>query len=167
MENSFLSYIMRLFTSRAFFLILNAIVVFFSVDGIYYFINEGLSGTDSFGPDGHLYINATFGGIAIILMALGVLMGLREDMMKMGGMSTCGRHEYLNDVAKNFGIGLLLCGLLMEIITILILLPNAVINTSGVEITLYSFAVFIDCISIIIGINFMRKYLISYFNKVM
>lgn len=82
-----------------------------------------------------------------MLMALGLLMGLREDMMKMGEIGVNVLQGYLNDLAKRFGVGLLLIGVFMEIITILILLPNAVINTSGVELLLYSVAVFINCVS--------------------
>lgn len=166
MGNSYFQFLMRTFTSRWIFLLLNAIVIFFSVDGIYYFFNEVLFGAGGMGPDGHPYSNATFGGIAIMLMALGVLMGLRAEMMKMGEINVNVLQGYLNDVANRFGVGLLIIGLFMEIITILILLPNAVINTSGVELFLYSVAVFINCVSIFIGLNFMRQYLATYFKKI-
>jgi hypothetical protein len=110
-------------------------------------------------------MSETLNGIAGTLVAMGVLLEERETMLKMGKLKERPVDVYLNEVAHHNGLGLLLIGLFMEIVTLLIGSPKTIVNTIGIEIYLFVFCFLLVVLSMIVEIDFLKDYTKSYFKK--
>ena len=110
-------------------------------------------------------MSETLNGIAGVLVAIGVLMEERETIQKMAKLNVRPVDEYLNEIAHHNGLGLLLIGLFMEIITLLIEAPKTIINTSGFEIYLFGFCFLLVIFSMLVEIDFVKDYIKSYFKQ--
>ena|SRR6185312_7451517 len=110
-------------------------------------------------------MSETLNGIAGVLVAIGVLLEERETIQKMAKINARPIDEYLNEVAHHNGLGLLLIGLFMEIITLLIEAPKTIINTGGFEIYLFGFCFLLVIFSMLIEIDLVKDYTKSFFKK--
>lgn len=110
-------------------------------------------------------MSETLNGIAGTLVAMGVLLEERGTIQKMAGVNPRPVDEYLNEVAHHNGLGLLLIGLFMEIVTLLIDSPKSVVNTDGIEIYLFGFCFLLVVLSMFVEIDFLKDYTRSYFRK--
>lgn len=104
-------------------------------------------------------------GLAGILVAAGVFMETRDTIRKMATPDQY--HETplehrLNEVAHQNGAGILLTGLLMEIGTLLIGLPNRVMNTKRFEREIYVACLVCTVLTLIILYDFVKDYLLTY-----
>lgn len=105
-------------------------------------------------------------GIATIFVALGVFYECREDIMeKILKCKLRPYDHYLNIVAYEDGIGLLVIGLFMEILTISIKTPNDILDTRSVEYILLIICMVLVVISIFIQFDLFKDYLKTYFTK--
>jgi hypothetical protein len=107
----------------------------------------------------------TLNSVAGLLVALGVLMECRATIQKMTKTKSNELEEYLNEVAEHNGIGLLLIGLFMEIATLMIYVPNKLIDTTGIEKYLFYSCFLFIIISMLVQIDLIKDYTISYFKK--
>lgn len=108
-------------------------------------------------------MSETLNGIAGVLVAIGVLLEERETIQKMANIEITEIDTHLNEVAHHNGLGLLLLGLFMEIITLLIEAPKSIINTGGLEIYLFGFCFLLVVLSMLIEIDFIKDYTKSFF----
>lgn len=109
----------------------------------------------------------TLNSVAGVLVALGVLMESRITIRKMTKAKKKNHdlEEYINEIAEHNGMGLLLLGLFMEIVTLMIYVPNKLIDTSGIELYLfYSCFVFLF-FSMLVELDLIIDYTKSYFKK--
>ena len=105
-------------------------------------------------------------GIATIFVALGVFYECREDIMeKILKCKLRSYDHYLNVVAFEDGIGLLVIGLFMEIVTISIKTPNDILDTRSVEYVLLVICMILVAISIFIQFDLFKDYFKTYFTK--
>jgi len=118
-------------------------------------------------PDAIDQMSDTLNSVAGVLVALGVLMECRMTIQKMTKKKIKDVHieEYLNEVAEHNGIGLLLLGLFMEIVTLMIYVPNKLIDTSGIELYLFYSCFFFLIVSMLVEIDLMKDYFKTYFWK--
>lgn len=108
-------------------------------------------------------ITKTLNGIATMFVALGVLLEERETILKMSKAKLIDNDPYLNCVAHENGLGLLLLGLFMEISTILIEVPNKICNTDHIEKWLFLGTVGMVILSILIMLDLVKDYVKTYF----
>ena len=156
--------ILSFITKRIVFMSLNIITFVFSfycLKGLFQFMHVFSSMSEQEIDQ----MSETLNGIAGVLVAIGVLLEERETIQKMANISTRPIDTHLNEVAHHNGLGLLLIGLFMEIITLLIEAPKTIINTSGVEIYLFGFCFLLVIFSMLIEIDFIKDYTKSYFKK--
>ena len=172
MNNKILFFLMNGIIGRWFFIFLNAITVFFSfycVKYIVYSIMDHLENshkeTPSFLRSMLHQIMPNTPHIEGVLISLGVLMESRETIVKMTKTKITPLQEHLNAVSEYCGMGLLLIGLFIEIFTVIIEVPNDLINTVGIENYLYSACVFFIALAAIIEIAFIKEFIKAYFNK--
>ncbi len=187
MNNKILFFLMNGIIGRWFFIFLNAITVFFSfycVKYIVYSIMDHLENSHKETPsflrsmlhqimhntphieaNGLDKVNITINSVGGVLISLGVLMESRETIVKMTKTKITPLQEHLNAVSEYCGMGLLLIGLFIEIFTVIIEVPNDLINTVGIENYLYSACVFFITLAAIIEIAFMKEFIKTYFNK--
>lgn len=109
----------------------------------------------------------TLNSVAGVLVALGVLMESRVTIQKMIKAKIKNEHlqEYINEIAEHNGMGLLLLGLFMEIVTLVIYVPNRLIDTSGVELYLFYSCFFFLIISMLVELDLIKDYIKTYFWK--
>jgi hypothetical protein len=109
----------------------------------------------------------TLNSVAGVLVALGVLMESRVTIQKMIKAKIKDEHlqEYINEIAEHNGMGLLLLGLFMEIVTLVIYVPNRLIDTSGVELYLFYSCFFFLIISMLVELDLIKDYIKTYFWK--
>jgi Flp pilus assembly pilin Flp len=120
------------------------------------------------GYAGHIYegVITALNGIATVFVALGVVYEERETILHKIAKSTPRPYDdYLNNVAHEDGLGLLVLGLFVEIMTISIETPNKFLDTSGVEYTLLLTSFGLIAISIIIQFDLLKDYAKTYFSN--
>ena len=165
MNNKILVFLMNGITGRWFFILMTLVAFIFDIYCAKYIITVIMHGGEEIGSHGFDEINTTLNGIGGVLIALGVLMESRITILKMTGRMIDELQEHLNESAEYCGMGLLLIGLLIEILAVIIEVPNTVVNTVGVEIYLYMGCIAMIAISLIIEYAFMKDYIKSYFRK--
>ena len=118
-------------------------------------------------PDAIDQMSDTLNSVAGVLVALGGLMECRMTIQKMTKIKIKdeGLQEYLNEVAEHNGIGLLLLGLFMEIVTLMIYVPNKLIDTTGIELYLFYSCFFFLFVSMLVELDLMKDYFKTYFWK--
>ncbi len=112
------------------------------------------------------HMNEMIDSIAGVFVAIGVLMEERETIMKMSGAQVRQHDDYLNEVAHHNGMGLLLIGLFMELISLIIDAPKNIINTIGTERYFYIFGFVVIFFAVLVLIDFIKDYLKTYFKPV-
>ncbi len=187
MNNKILVFLMKGIIGRWFFITLNAVTFFFSFYCVKYVVyaiidhienaheekpnflrtmlHQIMHNTPHIEKNGLDKVNITINSIGIVLISMGVLMESRETITKMTKTKITPLQEHLNDVSEYCGMGLLLIGLFIEIFTVIIEVPNDLINTVGIENYLYSACVFFILIGAIIEFAFIKDFIKSFFNK--
>lgn len=107
----------------------------------------------------------TLNGIAGMFVALGVLYEERETILHIAKATPKNRDQYLNIVAHEDGLGLLVIGLFMEILTISVEIPNRILDTSNVE-----YGLIVACCLMVLGavtiqFDLAKDYVKTYFKK--
>ena len=156
--------LLSLITKRFVFIVIIIVTFTFSfycLKGLFQFMH----GFSSMSEQEIDQMSETLNGIAGVLVAIGVLLEERETIQKMANIAVKPIDEHLNEVAHHNGLGLLLLGLFMEIITLLIEAPKTIINTEGFEIYLFGFCFLLVIFSMMIEIDFVKDYVKSYFKK--
>ena len=156
--NGMLLWIVR----RSVFISLNLVTLVFTIyclKGMWGFIHF-LSDMNQEEIDG---MNEILDGIAGIFVAIGVLMEERETILKISGATLKPNDGYLNEVAHHNGMGLLLIGLFMELISLMIESPKNIVNTSGIEKYLYMLGFAVIFFAALIKIDFIKDYVKTYF----
>jgi hypothetical protein len=151
-----------LIVRRSVFITLNLVTLIFTVyclKGMFGFIHF-FSEMNQDEIDG---MNEILDGIAGIFVAIGVLMEERETILKISGSSPKPNDIFLNEVAHHNGMGLLLIGLFMELISLMIESPKNIVNTSGIEKYLYILGFLIILFAGLIKIDFIKDYAKTYF----
>jgi uncharacterized membrane protein len=111
-------------------------------------------------------ITTTLNGIAGMFVALGVLYEEREDIMKLAHGEHSTKQHYLNHVAHNDGMGLLVLGLFIEILTISIEIPNKILNTSHIEKGLLIASFIMVALALLIQLSLTIDFLKTYIKKI-
>ena len=107
----------------------------------------------------------TLNGIAGMFVALGVLYEERETILHISKAKPKQRDTYLNIVAHEDGLGLLVIGLFMEILTISIEIPNKILDTSRVEYGLLVTCSLFVLFAMTIQFDLTKDYIKTYFKK--
>lgn len=110
-------------------------------------------------------------GIGGILVAGGVFLEERETLRKMAhrvGEKVADEEishtqEYLNEIAHQNGMGILLTGLFMEIGTLLIKMPSKLLDTNQNEKYIFAVCLLLTLVSLFILADFLKDYLKTYF----
>lgn len=151
-------------TSRISFIIMNLLAFVFTIYCLIYLYGF-VQTYNTLNADLIEQMSDTLNGVAGILVALGVLMECRVTIQKMTKAKTEEVDEYLNEVAEHNGIGLLLLGLFMEIVTLMIYVPNNLLDTSGIEKYLfYSCFVFL-VLSMFVELDLIKDFGKTYFKN--
>jgi hypothetical protein len=111
------------------------------------------------------HMNEILDGIAGVFVAIGVFMEERETILKISKANTRHLDEYLNEIAHHNGMGLLLIGLFMELISLVIESPKNVIDASGIEKYLYVVGFVLILFAVLIILDFIKDYVKTYFSK--
>lgn len=156
------SLMLRFIVRRSVFILLNVVTLVFSL-----YCLKGMSGFIHFfskmSPEEIDHMNEILDGIAGVFVAIGVLMEERETILKISGAKPRSNDEYLNEVAHHNGMGLLLIGLFMELISLMIESPKNIVNTSGIEMYLYIIGFIVIVIAALIKVDFIKDYIKTYF----
>jgi hypothetical protein len=110
-------------------------------------------------------------GVGGILVAGGVFLEERETLRKMAHRvgekvaeeEVSHTQEYLNDIAHQNGMGLLLVGLFMEIGTLLVKMPSKLLDTNQNEKYIFAICLLLTGISLFILADFLKDYIKTYF----
>jgi hypothetical protein len=157
--------ILRFIVERYILVLLNLFTLVFSIyclKGMFGFIHF-ISDMNNEEIDN---MNEILDGIAGVFVAIGVLMEERETIQKVAQSHVKPYDGYLNEVAHHNGMGLLLIGLFMELISLMIESPKNIVNTHGIEIYLYIFGFVIILFAALIQIDFIKDYIKTYFKPV-
>lgn len=164
MKKDIFSFIFKLLAGRLFFLFLNIVSVYFSVEGVL-FILKHLHGSVIWGPDGIEELNHVCSSISILLISLGVIMESRDVFLRISRTAEDDWQIRLNHIAEDFGVGLLLFGLFIEGAVIVLELPDLMFSSKGRESTVYSVLLLMIIASVIISVFFIIAYLRTYVKK--
>jgi hypothetical protein len=167
MLSKILNRIFLVITSREVFLLLGLFLAVLSVPMIreqYLFVRDYVPGL---GHDPEHAAEGIVDGLAGIFVAAGVFMESRDTIRKM---ATEGPHDApldavetrLNEVAHQNGMGILIVGLLMEIGTLLIGLPERVMNAKRFERGIYATCAVLSCLALVILYDFVKDYVLTY-----
>ncbi len=158
-----LNFLLNTINKRPSLILINAITFMFSfycLKSLLGFLHGYTSDVD---PELHEQMNDTLNGIAGVLVALGVLLESRIIIQQMTKITLQLHDGHLNEVAEHNGLGLLLIGLFMEIITFLIDIPSSIFDSSGLEIYLFYTCFGFIALSMIVELDFIKDYIKSYF----
>jgi hypothetical protein len=111
-------------------------------------------------------VTTTLNGIAGMFVALGVLYEERADILKLTNAVETHREHYLNHVAHSDGMGLLVLGLFIEILTISIEIPNKILDTSHVETGLLIASFIMVVIAVIIQLGLTKDFIKTYIKQI-
>lgn len=152
-------------TKRFSFILINLLTFIFSIYCLKYLFGFVQVYNAKMDPDTIDQMSDTLNSVAGLLVALGVLMECRITIQKMTKTVNNELEEYLNEIAEHNGMGLLLIGLFMEIATLIIYVPNTLIDTSGIEIYLFYSCFLFIIISMLVELDLIKDYFISYFKQ--
>lgn len=157
-------------TKRFSFILINLLTFIFSIYCLKYLFGFVQVYDSKMNPEIIDQMSDTLNSVAGLLVALGVLMECRITIQKMTKFhipllddDRIELEEYLNEIAEHNGMGLLLIGLFMEIATLIIYVPNTLIDTSGIEIYLFYSCFLFIIISMLVELDLIKDYTISYF----
>ncbi len=153
--------------SRFSFIIINLLTFIFSIYCLIYLSGFVKVYDKGMNPDIIDNMSDTLNSVAGVLVALGVLMECRLTIQKMTRVKVKDEYlqEYLNEVAEHNGMGLLLLGLFMEIVTLMIYVPNKLIDTTGIELYLFCSCFFFLIVSMLVELDLIKDYFLTYLRK--
>jgi len=162
-----LNFLLNGIISRFSFIIINLLTFIFSIYCLIYLSSFVTSYDNGTNPEMIDQMSDTLNSVAGVLVALGVLMECRITIQKMTKIKIKNEvlQEYLNEVAEHNGMGLLLLGLFMEIVTLMIYVPNSLIDTSGIELYLFYSCFFFIVVSMIVELDLIKDYIRTYFKQ--
>jgi hypothetical protein len=108
-------------------------------------------------------------GIGGILVAAGVFLEERSTLRAMAfhgktnPEASSHTQEYLNEIAHQNGMGILLVGLFMEIGTLLLRFPNSLLDTNQREKYIFAVCLLLSLVSLFILFDFLKDYIKTYF----
>lgn len=155
---------LNLITKRFSFIIINLLTFIFSIYCLKYLFGF-VQAYNVMNTDVIDEMSDTLNSVAGMLVALGVLMECRATIQKMTKTKSNELEEYLNEVAEHNGIGLLLLGLFMEIVTLMIYVPNKLFDTTGIEIYLFDSCFVFIVIAMLVELDLIKDYFLTYFRK--
>jgi len=156
MNSKLLNVILNGVTARWYFMLNNMLIFVFSIHCIKYIIYK-LIGNHDLGDHGMDEINLTLEALGGVLVGLGVLMECRHIILKSTGKEFTLLQIYLNEISEYCGVGILIIGLSIEILTVLIIVPNEVINTVGWEFSIYCATIFLVVCACTINLVFIKE----------
>lgn len=159
-----LNFVLNGITKRFSFILINLLTFIFSIYCLKYLFSFVMT-YSVMNSDAIDQMSDTLNSVAGLLVALGVLMECRLTIQKMTKTESNDLEEYLNEIAEHNGIGLLLIGLFMEIVTLMIYVPNKLIDTSGIEKYLFYSCFLFIIISMLVELDLIKDYTVSYFKK--
>jgi len=160
---SSVSLLLKAFISRPGMLLINVSGLFYCIwclIGIYPMFHRVLT------PEEVHSVTTTLNGIAGMFVALGVLYEERADILKLTNAVETHREHYLNHVAHSDGMGLLVLGLFIEILTISIEIPNKILDTSHVETGLLIASFIMVVIAVIIQLGLTKDFIKTYIKQI-
>jgi hypothetical protein len=121
-------------------------------------------------PDDHTIeeIEEAIDGLGLVYVAIGVYLEERETLRHLAHRHTdhhseeSPREQYLNEVAHQNGMGLLLMGLFMEVAMLALKLPDRIVYTHGLEAHCVAACIVMSGICVIILIDFLKDYAKTY-----
>lgn len=161
----FINLLLAVITKRISLITINVLTFFFSIYCIHFLYEFILTYNRSYNHETIDEVSDIINSIAGVLVAFGVLLESRETIHKMTRTKSNELEQYLNLVAEHNGMGLLLIGLFMEIITLILYLPNRFINTKGVEHYLIIISTLLIIISMVVEIDLVKDYTLTFFKK--
>jgi hypothetical protein len=165
MKKYLLPPIVRLFSRKWFFIILNLISVYFSLSGIRYMIYEILYRYTGMQANGIIILNNQFKSIAFALLSIGIIMNSRRTILRLNGTVIDEMQIRLCEISENHGFGIVISGLFISVIIMIIELPDFLFRSHGREAFLYSMALFMVIVSVIISIDLIIAYIRTYFRN--
>ncbi len=160
MDKRFIAWIYMIASSRPALMLMLTVIMFLSVPIMLFLLDFiidfwGETPTDTAIKE----IMESSDGIATIFVMLGVFLESRETLsrivtkhLKFGNP---GLEDKLNKLSSNFGVGFLLNGLLMEISTSFLNIPDHIIDSRGFEKPVFIFIMFmcLFCMYSIFNLN--------------
>lgn len=106
-------------------------------------------------------------GFAGVMVAAGVYMEEREAIREiaLGEPENIPLQHYLNEVSLHNGMGILMMGLFMEVGTLVLEMPERLVNTDGIEKHIFGICLTLSVLSLIILLDFVIDYVSTYFKK--
>ena len=106
-------------------------------------------------------------GFAGVLVAAGVYMEERAAIREiaLGKTEDIPLQHYLNEISLHNGMGILMMGLFMEVGTLVLEMPERLINTDGTEKHIFGICLTLSILSLIILLDFVKDYIVTYFKK--
>lgn len=122
-------------------------------------------------PDEHTIeeIEEAIDGLGLVYVAIGVYLEERETLRHLAHRHThhdeaeSPREVYLNEVAHQNGMGLLLMGLFMEVAMLALKLPDRIVYTHGLEAHCVAACIVMSVICVFILADFLKDYIKTYF----
>lgn len=152
--------------SRFSFILLNLLTFIFTIYCLIYLFGFVRTYNVTMNADLIDQMSDTLNSVAGVLVALGVLMESRITIQKMTkSTDSFYINEHLNEIAEHNGMGLLLIGLFMEIVTLMIYVPNQLIDTSGIELYLFYSCFLFLVLSMLVEFDLIKDYLKTYFKN--
>lgn len=168
MDKKFFAWVYKNISSRPALMIMLTVVMFVSVP-IMLSIVDFLTlywGADP--PQNKIIeLQETTDGIATIFVMLGVFLESRETLFNivnkhLGSTQEALEHK-LNKLSINYGVGFLINGLLMEIGTAYLNIPDHIINSNGHEKGVFIFCFIMSMFCMYSLFSLFNKYIQSYF----
>lgn len=165
MKKFLLPPIVRLFSRKWFFILLNFITIFFSLSEVRYMIYEILFGHTPIEANGMIVLNNQFKSIAFVLLSVSIIMNSHRTILRLNGTVMDKLQISLCEISENHGFGIVISGLFISIIIMIIELPDFLFRSGGREAFLYSMALFMVLVSVIISMDLIIAYIRTYFRN--
>ena len=106
-------------------------------------------------------------GFAGVMVAVGVYMEEREAIREIAlrEAENVPLQHYLNEISLHNGMGILMMGLFMEVGTLVLEMPERLVNTDGIEKHIFGICLTLSVLSLIILLDFVKDYIFTYFKK--
>lgn len=156
MNSRLLKVILNGVAARWYFMFKNMLTLVFSIYYIKYIVFK-LIENNNMGQHGLDEINLTLEALGGVLVGLGVLMECRHIILRSMGKEFTPLQLYLNEISEHCGVGVLIIGLTIEVLTVVMIVPTEVINMTGWEIYIYSANILLVVCACIINFIFIKE----------
>ncbi len=133
----------------------------FLVERLYFFIDNFINITEE---DLEAMITS-LNGIGGTLVAFGVVLEERGTLVSMSNYKEKSFDPYINEISHHNGLGLLIIGLFIEIITLILDIPNEIIDSKGIEVYLFGLSLVLIVISLLVKADLIKDIIKTYFIK--